>query len=67
MHNEIELSTILINGIIADAHELGDKYFIYLFFTIFMSIGVYMLEYWGGKPSMLFHLPIRMRQVYCPH
>ena len=57
----------LIFVIIVDAHELGDKYFIHLFFTIFISIGVYMLEFWGGKPSMIFHLPMRMRQVYSPH
>ena len=57
----------LLFGIIADAHELGDRYFIHLFFTIFMSIGVYMFEFSGGQPSMIFHLPTRMRQVYSPH
>ena len=33
---------------------------------IVTSIGVYILEFWGGIPSMLFHLRMRMRQVYFP-
>ena len=28
--------------------------------------GVYMLEFWGGLPSMLFNLWTRVRQVYYP-
>ena len=29
-------------------------------------IGIYILEFLGGLPAMLFHLQTRTRQVYCP-
>ena len=31
---------------------------------IVMLIGIYILEFWGGLPSMFFHLRMRMTPFY---
>ena len=30
-------------------------------------IGIYILEFLGGLPSMIFHLQTRIGEVYCPN
>ena len=42
------------------------KYITFIKLKINYVDSVYMLEFLGGLPSMLFHLQMRMRQVYCP-
>ena len=35
-----------------------------LIMLIVMLIGIYILEFWGGLPSMLFHLRMKMTPFY---